>query len=96
MRIHSLLHSFVSLCGNSGVPLALVQSIVGHVSQSMTERYFHANAEALRNAVGALPAIGASVALPAAPSALDAAKAAYGALSADEREAFRKWLAEQG
>ena len=31
-----------------------------------------------------------------APSALDAAKAAYGALSADEREAFRKWLAEQG
>lgn len=42
----------------------------------MTERYFHANAEALRNAVGALPAIGA--------------------LSADEREAFKKWLAEQG
>ena len=62
----------------------------------MTERYFHANAEALRNVVGALPAIGVSVALPAPPSALDATKAAYGALSADEREAFRKWLAEQG
>ena len=62
----------------------------------MTERYFHANAEALRNAVGALPAIGAdNVALPA-PTRLDAAKAAYGALSAEEREAFKKWLAEQG
>ena len=62
----------------------------------MTRYYFHANAEALRNAVGALPAIGAdNVALPA-PSALDAAKAAYDALSADEREAFKKWLAEQG
>ncbi len=83
------------MCGNSGVPLALVQSIVGHVSQSMTERYFYANAEALRNAVGALPAIGADNELPA-PSTLDAAKAAYGALSADEREAFKKWLAEQG
>ncbi len=58
----------------------------------MTERYFHANAEALKNAVGALPA----VALPAAPSALEGVKSAYSALSADEREAFKRWLAEQG
>ena len=63
----------------------------------MTERYFHANQEALSRAAGALPAIGANnvVALPA-PTRLDAAKAAYGALSAEEREAFKKWLAEQG
>ena len=61
----------------------------------MTERYFHANQETLSRAVGALPAIGADNELPV-PSALDAAKAAYGALSADEREAFKKWLAEQG
>ena len=93
---HSLRHSFVSLCGNSGVPLALVQSIVGHVSSSMTERYFHTNAEALRNAVGALPAIGAeSVALPA-QSSLDAAKQAFSALSADEQAQFKKWLTQQG
>ena len=92
---HSLRHSFVSLCGNAGVPLALVQSIVGHVSQSMTERYFHANAEALQSAVGALPAIGATVALPAPPSALEAAKQAYTALSVDEREKFREWMAER-
>ena len=62
----------------------------------MTERYFHANQETLSRAVGALPAIGAdNVALPA-PSALDAAKAAYGALSAEEQAEFKKWLAEQG
>ena len=62
----------------------------------MTERYFHANQEALSRAAGALPAIGANnVALPA-PTRLDAVKAAYGALSAEEREAFNKWLAEQG
>ena len=62
----------------------------------MTERYFHANQEALSRAAGAFPAIGANnVALPA-PTRLDAAKAAYGALSAEEREAFKKWLAEQG
>ena len=36
-----------------------------------------------------------NVALPA-PTRLDAVKAAYGALSAEEREAFKKWLAEQG
>ena len=52
---HSLRHSFVSLMGNAGAPLALVQSIVGHANPMMTAHYFHARTDALANAVGNLP-----------------------------------------
>ena len=55
---HSLRHTFVSLSANAGVPLALVQSIVGHSSSAMTRHYFHASENALRNAVAALPDVG--------------------------------------
>ncbi len=54
---HSLRHTFVSLMGNAGAPLALVQSIVGHSNPMMTAHYFHARTDALANAVGNLPAI---------------------------------------
>lgn len=54
---HSLRHSFVSLMGNRGAPLALVQSIVGHSNPMMTAHYFHARTDALANAVNALPAV---------------------------------------
>ena len=33
---HSLRHTFVSLSANAGVPLPVVQSIVGHCSTTMT------------------------------------------------------------
>lgn len=52
---HSLRHSFVSFATNSGVPLPVVQSIVGHHSSAMTRHYYHANEEALRRAVDAVP-----------------------------------------
>ena len=54
---HSLRHSFVSLMGNAGAPLALVQSIVGHANPMMTAHYFHARTDALANAVGNLPVL---------------------------------------
>ena len=55
---HSLRHSFVSLCANGGVPLALVQSIVGHASAATTQRfYYHESMDALKNAVAILPDI---------------------------------------
>lgn len=54
---HSLRHTFVSLMGNSGAPLALVQSIVGHSNPMMTAHYFHAATDALVNAVAVLPDI---------------------------------------
>ena len=55
---HSLRHTFVSLSANAGVPLHIIQSIVGHESTTMTRHYFHENEAALRQAVAAIPMIG--------------------------------------
>ena len=55
---HSLRHTFVSLSANAGVPLPVVQSIVGHCSTAMTRHYYHENEAALRSAVAAIPVIG--------------------------------------
>jgi len=52
---HALRHTYVSLCADAGVPLAVVQSIVGHSAESMTRRYYHAGDAALRSAAAALP-----------------------------------------
>lgn len=74
---HSLRHTFVSLSANAGVPLPVVQSIVGHTSTAMTRHYYHENEAILRQAVDAIPAIGVgaackpSVARSAAGSAID-------------------------
>ena len=57
--LHSFRHTFVSFCANAGVPLAVVQSIVGHGSPAMTLHYSHISGEAKQKAVAALPAIGA-------------------------------------
>ena len=69
---HSLRHTFVSLCANAGVPLHIVQAIVGHSNAAMTAHYFHVSDDALRGAVAALPdvfgAAAAPAALPAPPS----------------------------
>ena len=59
---HSLRHTFVSLSANAGVPLPVVQSIVGHCSTTMTRHYYHENEDILRQAVEAIPAIGAGAA----------------------------------
>ena len=56
---HSLRHTFVSLSANAGVPLHIVQSIVGHESTAMTRHYYHESVDALRSAVNAIPSIGA-------------------------------------
>lgn len=55
---HSLRHTFVSLSANAGVPLPVVQSIVGHSSTAMTRHYYHENLDALRSAVSSIPVIG--------------------------------------
>jgi len=55
---HSLRHTFVSLAANAGVPLPVVQSIVGHTSTAMTRHYYHETEEVLWRAVEAIPAIG--------------------------------------
>ena len=52
---HSFRHTFVSFCASAGVPLAVVQQIVGHGSPAMTEHYFNASREAKQQAISALP-----------------------------------------
>jgi site-specific recombinase XerD len=37
--IHSLRHTFCSIAGMAGIPLPVVQSIVGHMTEKMTEYY---------------------------------------------------------
>lgn len=73
---HSLRHTFVSLCANAGVPLHIVQAIVGHSNAAMTAHYFHVSDEALRGAVAALPDVfhgpRAVASLPAPAEAVEA------------------------
>lgn len=52
---HSLRHSFVSLCASGGVPMAIVQNLIGHGSIAMTQHYFHVDGEQAKTAIGALP-----------------------------------------
>ena len=63
---HSLRHTFVSLASNAGVPLAVVQSIVGHTNPAMTLHYFHSSDTALKSAVAALPDIASTQQQPKA------------------------------
>ena len=58
---HSFRHSFVSFCASAGVPLAVVQQIVGHGSPAMIEHYFNASRDAKQAAIEALPDMGANV-----------------------------------
>ena len=57
VSFHSLRHTFVSLAANAGVPLAFMQSIVGHSTVDMTRHYFHESESALVSAVAALPSV---------------------------------------
>ena len=52
---HSLRHSFVSLSANAGVPLAMVQALVGHSNPAMTRHYHHVDLASVQNAIASLP-----------------------------------------
>lgn len=54
---HSLRHTFVSFSANAGIPLHVIQSIVGHESTAMTRHYYHENLTALQQAVNAIPTL---------------------------------------
>ena len=54
---HSLRHTFVSFAANAGVPLHVVQSIVGHESTAMTRHYYHENIDVLKSAINAIPTL---------------------------------------
>ena len=55
--IHSLRHTFAYLAGCNGVPLSVVQSILGHMSPEMTKHYqAHADRETKIKFLSQLPA----------------------------------------
>ena len=47
---HSLRARFVTLCAERGVPLEIVQSVVGHTTRRMTEHYMHIREAAVKEA----------------------------------------------
>jgi integrase len=51
VRFHDLRHSFVTVMAERGVPLPVVQSMVGHMSAAMTRHYTHISTNAARSAV---------------------------------------------
>ena len=55
--LHSCRHTFCYYAGLYGIPLTIVQSIVGHMTQEMTKHYSaHASIEAKREKMKQLPA----------------------------------------
>jgi integrase len=45
---HSLRHTYVSLCAERGVPLAVIQGNVGHGNAAMTRHYLHVSEDTAR------------------------------------------------
>jgi len=48
LKIHDLRHSFASLAVSAGTSIYVVQSLLGHASTQMTQRYAHLSAEVTR------------------------------------------------
>lgn len=61
---HSLRHSFVSMCRAAGVPLSVVESLVGHSNPNMTRLYTHTSGGAAEQAIAGLPSFTGALALP--------------------------------
>lgn len=53
-RFHDLRHTFISHMVEKGIPLGLIQSMVGHISSRMLLHYAHISSGAARRAVEAL------------------------------------------
>lgn len=86
---HSFRHTFITQAAENGVPLSVVQELVGHLSDSQTQAYFHLNDEAARRAIAVLPGTGAKV---KAKSKVEAAVATLAGLNKRELKAVRAKL----
>lgn len=69
---HSLRHTFVTLCALRGVPITVVQGIVGHSTPKMTEYYAHADRETARREISrALGSLGRALGAPGASDGIN-------------------------
>jgi integrase len=57
LSFHSLRHTSVSLLKDAGIPQAVVQELIGHDSEAMSQLYTHVGVEALRKAAASLPVL---------------------------------------
>jgi len=57
LSFHSLRHTAVSLLKDAGVPQAVVQELIGHDSEAMSQLYTHVGVEALKKAAASLPVV---------------------------------------
>ena len=90
---HSFRHSFVSTCGEQGIPLSVVQELVGHLSPDMTQHYFHLGDDAARKAIAMLPGAGATSPTGTGDAAkVEAAVEALSGLTKEELRAVREKL----
>ncbi len=83
---HSFRHSFVSTCGELGIPQSVVQELVGHFSPEMTQHYFHLRDDTARKAIAMFPGAGdpATETAKVETSKVDAAVKALAGLSKEE------------
>jgi integrase len=51
LRFHDLRHTFITMMGERGVPLAVLENMVGHLSAKMVRHYTHVSSQAARRAV---------------------------------------------
>ena len=61
---HALRHSFLTLGGRAGIDLRTLQELAGHSKPELTARYSHRRLYDLAGAVGKLPALVPTVAVP--------------------------------
>lgn len=55
LSFHSLRHTAVTMLKEAGIPQAVVQELIGHDSEQMSEHYTHVGSEALKKAADSLP-----------------------------------------
>jgi integrase len=60
VRFHDLRHTFITMMAEGGVPLPVVQAMVGHMSAGMVRYYTHISNRAARTAVELLDNAGPS------------------------------------
>ncbi len=93
--LHSLRHTFVYLAAEAGIPLAVVQGIVGHASQRMTEHYAnHATDKAKAEAMKKLPDFFSAAATEKKKTVEVVIEAEVGPPSEADTHTAKKWLSK--
>ena len=87
---HSFRYSFVSFCAESGVSMALVQDIVGHMNPAMTKHYTRFSNEYSQKAINSL-----SINAPKEPDLKDRIKTLIDSADDFKLEKIYKFIQEQ-